>query len=299
MLLVAAEDDELRTMDQIAAQAERMLATPRGQAVLARFFAEAWRVARLDLPDKDAVAYPIWTESFVASAHDEFARTLQDVLARDADLRELFTGRRTFADAQLAAFYGIAPALDPAASVQLPSGRTGLLTSVAVVGANSPANRSSVVFRGKFVFERLLCETMPPPPDDVDTSDPSSDRSQPPCSGCHQLIDPLGTTFEHLDAIAGWRDDVDGMPVDAVGSFGGATFDGAEELAAWIVEDPRVPGCLARQAFSYAAGRAPTTADAPLVDDIAEALVDGEFSPRELLLGVVKSPAFRYLAPPD
>ena len=74
-LLAAAEADDLRAADDIAAQAERMLSMPRGQAVLARFFGEAWKVGDLDFPDKDPLTYPAWTESFVASAHDEFART--------------------------------------------------------------------------------------------------------------------------------------------------------------------------------------------------------------------------------
>jgi hypothetical protein len=298
-LLAAAEADELRAPAEITVQADRMLATPRGQAVLARFFGEAWKVGDLDLPDKDPGTYAVWTESFVASAHDEFARTLSDVLAKDGDLRELFTGRRTFVDAQLAAFYGIAGSPDPTMAVDLPPERTGLLTSVAVIGANSPANRSSVVFRGKFVFERLLCEPIPPPPDDVDTSNPSADRTQPPCSSCHELLDPLGVTFEHFDGVAGWRDEQDGVPVDAVGTYAGATFDGAVDLAAWLVEDPRLPQCLARQAFEYAAGRVPTDADEPLLDEMTAALEDGGFAPRDLLLAVVTSPAFRYLAPPE
>ena len=264
-----------------------------------RFYGEAWKVGDLDLPDKDPLTYPVWTESFVAAARGEFERTLQDVLASDGDLRELFTGRRTFVDAELAAFYGIAVPPDPTTAVELPPERTGLLTSVAVIGANSPANRSSVVFRGKFVFERLLCQPIPPPPDDVDTSNPSADRTQPPCSSCHQLLDPLGVTFEHFDGVAGWRDEQDGVPVDAVGTYGGATFDGANDLAAWLVEDPRMPGCLARQAFEYAAGRVPTKADEPLLAEMTTALVAGEFAPRDLLLAVVTSPAFRYLAPPE
>ena len=221
------------------------------------------------------------------------------MLARDGDLRELFTGRRSFVDAQLAAFYGIAPPIDPLQSAELPPERVGLLTSVAVMGANSPSNRSSVVFRGKFVYTRVLCAAIPAPPDDVDTSDPSADRSNPPCSGCHQLLDPIGTTFEHFDGVAGWRDDVDGVPVDDHGTFGGTIFAGAAGLAAWLADDPRVPSCLARQAFTYAAGRLPTDADKPLLEEMTERLVANDFAPRELVLAVVESPAFRYLAPPE
>jgi Protein of unknown function (DUF1592)/Protein of unknown function (DUF1588)/Protein of unknown function (DUF1585)/Protein of unknown function (DUF1595)/Protein of unknown function (DUF1587) len=299
LLLAAAERDELVDPEDITAAAERMLDTPRGEAILSRFFGESWRVEGLDAADKDPLTYPAWNDAMVASAHDEFDRTLRDLLVRDADLRELFTARTTFADASLTAFYGATPSDDPTAPVELPPERSGLLTSVAVIGASSPANRSSVVFRGKLVYERMLCEQIPAPPDNIDTSNPSVDRTHQPCLGCHRLLDPLGTTFEHFDGIAGWRDLVDGVTVDASGSYDGASFDGVTSLAAWLADDPRVPDCFASQALSFAAGRALRSEDDEELAAISSRMVEAGHSPRELLIAIVTSPAFRRLAPAE
>jgi len=30
-------------------------------------------------------------------------------------------------------------------------------------------------------------------------------RTNPACSSCHQLMDPIGLSFEHFDATGRWR----------------------------------------------------------------------------------------------
>lgn len=99
------------------------------------------------------------------------------------------------------------------------------------------------------------------------------------CSNCHgEIINPLGGSMENFDALGRLRAvDLKGNPIDAVGTFfspfpqlqflndpdrvihsPAIQFDGANELAQTIVEDPMVSGlaqsCLATQFVSYSSG---------------------------------------------
>jgi hypothetical protein len=76
---------------------------------------------------------------------------------------------------------------------------------------------SSIVHRGLFIVERLMCVTIPPPPLDISISRLENMekfnqyafakiRSETPrCQGCHQFIDPAGGLFEKYDAVGKLR----------------------------------------------------------------------------------------------
>ena len=55
----------------------------------------------------------------------------------------------------------------------------------------------------------------------------------PACSGCHQLIDPIGFGFEHFDAIGRYRDDDGGKAVDARGELVDSERQSTASSTAW------------------------------------------------------------------
>ena len=59
-----------------------------------------------------------------------------------------------------------------------------------------------------------------------------STATNPACSSCHRLMDPIGLSMENFDAIGRWRTKgEDGAPVDASGGLpSGATFEGVTGL---------------------------------------------------------------------
>src|SRR5262249_13164878 len=61
-LFRAAEQDELKTPDQVAAQAERMLNDPRAREMVQSFHEEWLNLAGLDQAVKNAQMYPDFTE---------------------------------------------------------------------------------------------------------------------------------------------------------------------------------------------------------------------------------------------
>jgi hypothetical protein len=189
--------------------------------------------------------------------------------------------------------------------------RGGLLTLPGVLASWAKAEQSSPVLRGRFVRERLLCETLAPPPGNVMVTLPpptfgtARDRltqhsSDPSCAGCHRLMDPVGFGLEKYDAIGAFRNDENGRVIDARGAIVGSKdldgpFDGALELGAKLAASPSVQACVARQWFRYALGRHEADADACSLAHIDAAFAAGHL--RELLVAITASDAFRFAAP--
>ena len=128
-----------------------------------------------------------------------------------------------------------------------PTQRAGLITQAGVMAVLGKPDRSSPVLRGKFIREKLFCQTVSPPPaehrhhaaDDhagrLDARDVHDARDGAACKGCHTLMDPIGFGFENYDGIGQWRTTDQGQPVDASGTLTGTdvdgNFNGAVDLA--------------------------------------------------------------------
>lgn len=315
ILLAAAEAGSLTSKDGLEAQVDRMLEDPRARSVAGRFFAEHWLVDDLEFASKSSETFEAWSPELLERYRTEFELVIEDVVfERDADIRELITGNSTFVDAELARIYGIEPpAGDAWEEVELPSERIGLLTSGAVISANSKATRTSPTVRGVFVLEHLLCESAPPPPpsvaDDLDESTmvdgrPATVREQlalhstdPACSGCHALFDPLGLTMEHFDGIGIWRDRDRGFAVDDNGLYLGTEFDGVHDLANWLAEDDRTSRCIAQKFYAFANARKVSMDEQGYVDDIAAEYALQDHSFKALIKATILSSGWRTMRP--
>ncbi len=198
-LLEAASKNALVDDTGLSTQLTRLLDQDRAQGLAGRFFGEAWNVNRLQAQSKSVELYPEWTDAVATAARAEFSAFLTDLTAtRKADLRELFTGRTGFPSAALTPIYGSLTQSNSPTPLSLGSARSGLLTSAAVIAANSPTDRTSPTYRGVFVLERVLCVEPPPPPPNVRTELPSDPtlplrqrlgqhRADPACRACHGL----------------------------------------------------------------------------------------------------------------
>ena len=101
---------------------------------------------------------------------------------------------------------------------------------------------------------------------------PSRPRPRPPASAtrsctwrtpaataCHQMMDPIGFAFEHLDAAGRFRAkegkfDIDDSGVVTGTSAGDLTFRGPTELASALATLPEMNDCLAAYVAAYAFG---------------------------------------------
>jgi hypothetical protein len=309
-LLEAAEAGVLQDDEGLAAEATRMLEDDRAVQGIRNLFDEVFHLYELDELNKDPTVFTHAHPDMGLLAREETLRVLEDlVLEEDADFRTLLTTRETFVDRRLAALYNVpAPVTDGFGAITLPDdgSRRGLLGHASFLLAHSHPTSSSATKRGKFVRVTLLCQDIPQPPADVDTSIPEADAESPTlreriethledptCAGCHSLTDPIGLAFENFDGMGRWRDTENGALIDPSGDLDGEGFSDSWELGAVLSEHDRYGYCMSRHLYRYAVGRLESDSEVDLLDWLAAGLEETQFSYQSLLLDVILSDGFR------
>jgi hypothetical protein len=310
-LLDAAERGELTDLGTLAHHVDRLLASDRAREGVRNFFAERFELHELDDLVKDGEIFTEMSAELGPDAREETLRTVEDlVFDRDADYRDLFTSRKTFVNRKLASLYNVpAPALDDFGPTTLPedSARVGLLGHASVLALHAHSTSTSATLRGLFVRTTLLCGTIPPPPADVDTSLPEADETfptlrdridqhltDPACSSCHLIVDPIGLGLEQFDGLGKFRLTENGYPIDASGDLDGSPFEDAETLGEAIAHHPDVASCLTRHLYRYAIAQEERGGDEALIDQLTEQFAYDGYRIKPLLRRIALSDGFRY-----
>ncbi len=312
-LLDAAEAGALATSADVATQAQRLLDSPQAADAIEQLFADYLRLDALDTLVKLPEVYPAATATLPAAMKQETLRSLRTLLfERDGDFRDALTTRTTFVDAELAALYDLPEPTGTGLTlteVTLPvdSPRAGLLMQASFLATHAHPGRTSPTKRGKFIRENLLCQAVPAPPPDVNTTLPDTSdartlrekltehRANAACAGCHALMDPLGLALEHFDGLGAYRERDNGVEIDASGDLDGLPFSDARGLATALAADPRLADCFARTLLRYARGALETPSEAPLIAELSSAFASSSYRVRELMQSVVTSDAFRHV----
>jgi hypothetical protein len=314
-LLSAAESGLLDGADGLRGQLERLLASPRAEPVLMRFFEEQLEIERVSNIVKVPAAFPSFSSALAEAMQREMHDVVRDVaITRPGDLLSLLTTRDTYVDGSLAALYGLpAPtSTDGWTATTLPEDgpRAGLLGFAGFLALHAAPAETSATKRGHFVNSKLLCRTIPPPPSDVVTTLPEPapgenitmrerverHMSDASCRGCHIQMDPYGLALEHFDALGTHRQTDDGLAIDARGEIDGQPFDGARELGALLAGHPDVAACFASRFYEFALGTQ-IAAGAPVADLVDAFESSGRQFP-ELLRALVAHDAFRFASAP-
>ncbi|HWB75372.1 MAG TPA: DUF1592 domain-containing protein [Nannocystaceae bacterium] len=317
-LFAAADAGDLTSDDGIVAQVDRMLADDKAREGVAHFHLQWLGVDEVDQVEKSPEYFPSFDSALALAMREETAAFANHVvLDDDGMLGTLLGASYTLSDDPgLLALYGATLPADHVAGDPIPlpgDQRAGLLTQASVLAKHAHANQTSPVHRGKLVRENLLCQPLQPPPPDVDNVPPSPDpdattrerfeqhRADPACSGCHNLIDPIGFSFEHYDGIGAWRDMEAGAPVDASGELIATDvdreIDGALDLTAALGESEIVQSCVARQWFRFALGRNETLDDTCSTDQLDASFAGSGGDIREVIRTLALSDAFRNRRP--
>jgi len=189
----------------------------------------------------------------------------------------------------------------------------------------SVADRTSPLYRGKWVMVVLLGTPPPPPPPAVPKLEETGSladgktltvrermemhRANPSCMSCHSMIDPIGLALENFDVTGQWRvrdttfalnDEggrihTVGLPIDTKSKlFDGMPLDGPASLRQGILNhsDAFIQN-LTEKMLAYATGRRVETYDMPTVRAITRAVAKDKNRFSSLVLGIVKSPAFQ------
>jgi hypothetical protein len=308
-LLAAGEAGQLDTADGVRTAAHWMLRDPALVRQLTSFFYEYAQAELAMVVQKDPTLFPDFNDTLRNSMREGTRLFLEKVvLAPSADVRSFFDSDQTFADAALAPFAGVtAPPEWGFGQFTLPpaAGRAGIMGQAAVLAAHSKPDHSSPTARGVFMRQAFLCVTPESPPPGFcleSVVDPTLTgrqklellTSEPRCSGCHVLFDPLGLALEHFDAIGRYRETENGLAIDASGIWeDGTPFDGALGLGKVLRESANVTECLLRHFYRSVNGRADDAYDQPAIDEMVASLSARGYVFRDLIADFVGSDAFR------
>jgi hypothetical protein len=316
-LLDVADSNGLIAPDAIRTQAERLLDSPAGRESVGNFARELFQLSLVAARAKDPEMYPEYTselqQAMMAEVPAMFASVVFDERRSALDL---FTTRNTFVSPELAALYGVevpSNADREMIAVTLPEERAGLLGTAAISSIFASQKEGSPTLRGKFVRQVLLCQPMPSPPPDVSTilDEPPAGQvltkreklirhqEQATCAGCHALMDPIGLTLESYDAIGRYRTMDQGRAIDLSGNLDGTDFMGGVELGELLSKKVESARCMLRSIYRYGTGHVESPTEAPVLKELEERFTQSGYDLRELMLDIVTSEGFLYVAQPS
>ena len=270
--------DQLATAEGRAAQATRLLDDPRAKQQMGHFATEWLGTHYLVESFKDPELYPRLTPNVRQAMGEELTLFINGLVFGGGKFAELYTANYAYMNGPLRDYYrqsGSTTDANFTKQTVADGTRGGLLSLGAVMASHAHSNESSPIKRGVFVRERLLCQDLPDPPANVDTTPPGLDPSKttrerfaqhtadPACASCHSFIDGIGFGLERYDGAGGYRDTENGQSVDDSGELKGpegfqdATkkpFHGARELAALIAQTQSARDCMVLQYYRYGRG---------------------------------------------
>jgi len=318
-LLDAAARRELRTAAGRERSARRMLENPLLTQSLDEFFNQWLRFDRVLNASKERRRFPEFGPEMAAGMVEETRRLLHHLVSTGSNFMELFTADYGFLSSDLATLYKLPAPPGQFELVRFPAAtpRAGLLGHGSFLAATAGPSETSATARGIFVREQLLCQHVPLPPPNINTSlpDPAEDKpltrrqrlsahvENPACASCHRLMDPIGFGLESFDAIGRWREKETvvtpskrfELPLETGGEIAGlpsSAFSEAKQLGRILAESPVCQECIVRQMFRYAYGRLETSPDQETIQRLFIAFRDSGFHFKDLLIALVRSPEF-------
>ena len=316
-LIALARQGTLKDAKVLDEQARRMLRDPRSEALAINFAGQWLNLRGLQSVGPLPMLYPDFDDPLRQAMRREVELLFDSIVRDDRNISELLTADYTFVNERLARHYGIRNVygsqfrritLSPDQDA-----RRGLLGKGAFLTTTSKPERTSPVTRGKWIMTNILGVSPPDPPADVPPLKPRTadaaghardqtmrqkmmeHRVRADCVQCHRLMDPIGFALENFDAVAAWRSEDEGTPIDASGEvFDNTRIDGPTALRSWLTGySNQFASVVVEKLLTYALGRGTEYQDMPLVRSIAReaAANDNRFS--ALVLGIVKSKPFQ------
>ena len=309
-LLMKAIDESLLDKSVLEEEFDRMIADAKSSRGIRNLFSEVFSLHDLDSLTKDPLVFTHASSELGPAAKEETLLLLEDiVLNQDLDFRSFLTTRETFVNRRLAALYNVpAPTDEGFGPIILPEDgpRKGFLGHVSFLALQSHSTGTSATLRGMYVRQKFLCQEIPPPPADVDTSIPEADAesptlreriqshlTDPSCATCHNFMDLLGLGFEQFDGIGRYRTTENDAPIDPSGSLDDKDFVDALDLSEKLAAHDRFSPCMTQQLFQYTTGHAHQDGEEEYLEWLSERFVESEYSYIDLVRTLVLSDAFQ------
>ncbi|XZE54210.1 DUF1592 domain-containing protein [Planctomycetaceae bacterium SH139] len=309
-LFESARQGRLHTPQQLAEQAQRMLADPKSEALVENFAGQWLQLRDLKNLSPDPDQFAAFDDALRQSMRRETELLFSHLMRRNLSLLELLNADYTFVNQRLARHYGIEDIQgDDFQKVALNGRRKGVLMHASILMLTSNPTRTSPVKRGKWVMDNLLGEPPPPAPPDVPELDDAGEalgtlrqrmeqhRADPNCAICHTKMDALGFGLENFDVIGRWRDADGREAIDPSGELpGGKTFASPVELVQILAEEKKQEfiRCLTNKMLTFALGRGLGISDRCTVRSITEKLASDDYRFGTLVESIVTSPPFMF-----
>ncbi len=354
-LFTAAAGNQLTTSAQVAAQATRMVQDPKAKIGLRNFY-QQW-LTSLSLPSgkvgNSTQILPTGalspTSLFMTtkglSLATEFSPALQQAVIDSFDMqaeaalwsptnsmKTLLTGNTVYANSLLAPILGVTVPAGTTAltAVQVDATkRTGILSHPLLMATYATTSTSHPIKRGRFVWDQIVCQPLPNPPNGVPTFQPpaagmslredyelltatgpyagkaSAGQAATgiPCPSCHTRIDPVGFLYEPFDTVGTYRtiDDY-GAPVDmtniTIAGFTGSeaylnvTMNTSMQLATALANSDLPDACITANFYKFMARRNDAAADFPVETWLDQTFVASGENLASVLVGVTQTDVF-------
>ncbi len=290
-----------------------MIADPRAKNKLRQFLLTWVKADQAGELSKDGAKFPGFDAPLAADLRTSLELFFDDVLDSDgADFRQLLLADTTYLNGRLAKFYGadLKPDADFTKVKFEAERRAGVLTHPFLMSNFAHYKESSPILRGVFLARGVLALSLRPPPEAIAPLAPELQPSlttrervalqtkAETCMACHGIINPLGYTLEHFDAVGRYRGDDNGKPVDPVGSYqtrAGKTVavHGARELAQFLVNSDEAQSAFVEQLFHMLVQQ-PVRAYGPKVlEDLRQSFQAKDFNIRKLAVEIMATSALK------
>ena len=316
-LMAAADDGSLATTDGLNAQIDRLLATPQAQANLTNVIIDWFNVRQMFSKTKDTSLF-----AALATADQDQSTLESDIYTStqkfvnevfwtnpSGSVDDLVSSQSVWVNRRLAALFpGLsfpsgAPSTDTTfvkATWPASDGRAGMLTQPGFLWAASDPAVTSIVHRGKFIHDDVLCQDDLPmkidlsspqamnvinckSPDgtmtlsacDSEVLQSDARMTNQPCNACHAQMDPYARVLLNFGPIGNYRTkDEGGHPIDPTVTFepnsplAPGTATGAQQFAQELAQSGVLRGCSVQKMASYAIGEMIRTYDTCELDDL-------------------------------
>jgi cytochrome c553 len=310
-LLKAAAENQLANREHIDAQLNRMLGDVRTRSKLRGVLMDWLKVSQPPDLSKDSQNFPEFTPEVASDLRTSLELTLDDLLTSEAgDFRQLLLGDAIYLNGRLAKVYGAPlPENAPFEKVAFEADRrSGVLSHPYLLAGFAYTNTSSPIHRGVFISRSLLGRTLRPPPDAVAPLAPdlhaelttrervALQTQAAACQTCHTMINPLGFTLEHFDALGRYREVEKEKPIDAAGSYltrSGevAQFTGVRELANFLANSEEAHQAFIKHLFHQAVKQPIQAYSTQQVASLKQAFVDSQYNVQQLFKEIVAAGA--------
>jgi len=319
----AANADRLSTAEQIAIQADRMLADPKARDMVAAFHRYYLRMGdntRWTLSDHDPLLFPGFTRDLLPVMQAETEKLFDDVVfGSKGTFQDLLLTNKAFVTAGTASFYGLDPSRFGAELTETTlEQRPGFLTRLGFLNAYSSYSRSSPILRGAFIAKEVLGLNIgaPPPgaPETPIPNDPTLDTNRKlwdavtagaACRACHQeLINPPGYVLEAYDAVGRFQtvEAATQVPIDTAADVVVSDLGDVEhvanpaELMEVLASSSGAQHRYATKWVSFAYQREDVPADQCIIDEVAQKMASDGYTVLNLVADLTQADSFRLRA---